>query len=141
MFNGFQKATTEEDITLGMNRIQISVHDEDSLIDCIEHALSGPQPPTALFCATDYYAIHAIRYLHTRGMRVPDDVSIVGIDDISISRFIIPSLTTVRIDREAMGLLGVELLQKIISMEECSSATLPHCDLIVRESTAPPKSF
>jgi DNA-binding LacI/PurR family transcriptional regulator len=140
-FSGFQKATTEEGITLGMNRIQISVHDEASLINCIEHALSGPQPPTALFCATDFYAIHAIRYLHTRGMHVPNDVSVVGIDDISVSRFIIPSLTTVRIDREAMGLLGVELLKKVISKEKCSSVTLPHCDLVVRESTAPPRSF
>jgi DNA-binding LacI/PurR family transcriptional regulator len=73
-------------------------------------------------------------------MHVPNDVSVVGIDDISVSRFIIPSLTTVRIDRESMGVLGVELLQKIINMEECSSITLPHCDLVVRESTAPPRS-
>ena len=140
-FSGFQKATMEEGITLGMNRIQISVHDDDSLTGCIEQALSGPKPPTALFCATDVYAIHAIRYLHMRGLRVPHDVSVVGVDDFSVSQFIIPSLTTVRIDRKEMVLLGVELLQKIINMEECGSVTLPHCDLVVRESTAPPKTF
>jgi LacI family transcriptional regulator len=140
-FSGFQKATTEKGITLGMNRIQISVHDEESLIGCIEQALSGSKPPTALFCATDVYAIHAIRYLHTRGMHVPNDISVVGVDDISVSRFIIPSLTTVSIDREAMAQLGVELLQKIVNMEECSSVTLPRCDLVVRESTAPLKTF
>jgi LacI family transcriptional regulator len=141
VFSGFQKATTEHGITLGVNRIQLSVHDETSLIDCIEHALVGPKPPTALFCATDFYAIHAIRYLHNRGIHVPNDISVVGIDDISVSQYTIPSLTTVKIDREAIAHLGAELLQKIINGEDCHSVTLPQCNLIVRESSGPPKKF
>lgn len=140
-FSGFQHATSEKGLTLSMNRIQINVYDEESLYSCIDHALEGQRPPTALFCATDFYAIHAIRYLHTKGMHVPNDISVISIDDIAVSKFIIPSLTTVRIDNEAMGLIGFELLQKLINNEECLSVNLPHCDLIVRESTAPPKKF
>ncbi len=138
-FSGFQKATTAHNITLSMNRIQISVQDEKSLYKCIDHALSGAQPPTALFCTTDSYAIHAIKYLHSKGINVPGDISVVGIDDINVSQFLIPALTTVRISKDSIGELGISLLKKILNGEECESITLPDCNLIERESTAPPR--
>ncbi len=138
-FSGFQRAATEHSLPLGMNRIQLNVYDEPSLYACIDDTLKGETIPTALFCVTDYYAIHAIRYLHSKGMQVPDDISVVGIDDIAVSKFIIPSLTTVHIDRELMGSYGFELMQKCINNEPCESICLPSCDLIVRESTAPPR--
>lgn len=138
-FSGFQRATTEHSLPLDMNRIQINVYDEESLYICIDEALKGECAPTALFCATDFYAIHAIRHLHSKGMRVPDDISVVGIDDIAVSKFIIPSLTTVRIDREAMGRYGFELMKRCLNNESRECISLPSSNLIVRESTAPPR--
>ncbi|NLW53465.1 MAG: LacI family transcriptional regulator, partial [Clostridiaceae bacterium] len=135
-FSGFQKATSQNNISLGTNRIQLEAHDEDSLQECINKALNGPSRPTALFCTTDYYAILAIRYLHSQGINVPDDISIISIDNLPISKFMTPSLTTVRIDREKIGTRGFELIQKLINQEECESIVIDSYDVIVRESVA-----
>lgn len=139
-FSGFQRATTENHLTLAMNRIQLNVYDELSLYACIDQALMGKTSPTALFCVTDYYAILAIRYLHSKGMKVPDDISVIGIDDIAVSKFIIPSLTTTSVDRIRIGSYGFELMQKCINNKSCESICLPPGNLIVRESTAPPRN-
>mgnify|MGYP001016907849 CR=1 FL=1 len=137
-FSGFQTATTEYDITLATNRIQFNVFDEDTLYQSLDAILSGSTQPTALFCATDYYAIHAIKHLNAKGIFVPNDISVIGIDDIEFSKYFIPSLTTVRIDRELMGRYGFELLQKLIQGEPCEKVRMPPAELIIRDSTAPP---
>lgn len=139
VFGGFQRATSEADIALSTNRIQLNVYDEDSLDLCINEALSGTQMPTAIFCATDFYAMRTLQNLHHKGIHVPDDISVIGIDDVISSKYLIPALTTMAVDRKEMGRLGIELLQKAINGEPCQSVTLPQCKLIVRESTAAPK--
>ena len=63
VFEGFRRATSGANIALSTKRIQLNVYDEDSLDSCIDEALSGPQLPTALFCATDFYAMRALRKL------------------------------------------------------------------------------
>ena len=138
-FGGFQRATTESGLQLSTDRIQLNVYDETSLTKCIDNVFRGAAKPTALFCAADCYAIHAIRHIHSLGMRVPEDVSIVGIDDIVISPYTIPSLTTIRVDRDRISELGLTLLKKQIAGEPCESVTLPLDELIVRESTAAPR--
>ncbi len=139
VFEGFRRATSEADIALSTNRIQLNVYNEEALGPCIDEALGGTHLPTALFCATDFYAMRALRRLYHRGLRVPDDLSVIGIDDVLSSKYLIPSLTTMSVDRQEMGRLGIELLQKAINGEPCQSVVLPQCKLVVRESTAPPK--
>ncbi len=139
VFEGFRRATSEADIALSTNRIQLNVYNEESLGPCIDEALGGAHLPTALFCATDFYAMRALRRLHHRGIRVPEDISVIGIDDVLSSKYLIPSLTTMAVDRQEMGRLGIELLQKAINGEPCQSVVLPQCKLIVRESTAEPR--
>jgi len=139
VFEGFRRATSEADIALSTNRIQLNVYNEEALGPCIDEALGGTHLPTALFCATDFYAMRALRRLYHRGLRVPDDLSVIGIDDVLSSKYLIPSLTTMSVDRQEMGRLGIELLQKGINGEPCQSVVLPQCKLVVRESTAPPK--
>ena len=138
VFSGFQCATAESDISLPLNRIQIGVYNEESLYASIDNILSGADIPTALFCATDSYAILAIHYLHRKGIRIPEDISVIGIDELIHSRFTIPSLTTVRIDRDLIGKIGSELLIRKIHGEECESVMVPAGELIIRESTALP---
>jgi DNA-binding LacI/PurR family transcriptional regulator len=139
VFEGFRRATSEADIALSTNRIQLNVYNEEALGPCIDEALGGTHLPTARFCATDSYAMRALRRLYHRGLRVPDDRSVIGIDDVLSSKYLIPSLTTMSVDRQEMGRLGIELLQKAINGEPCQSVVLPQCKLVVRESTAPPK--
>lgn len=65
---------------------------------------------TALFCANDMTAIGAMRALKEDGYRIPDDISIIGIDDIPTSQYMSPALTTVHIPIEELGNMTVKLL-------------------------------
>jgi DNA-binding LacI/PurR family transcriptional regulator len=68
------------------------------------------EPPTAVFAANDNMAIGAIDCLIRRGLRVPQDISVMGFDDISMAEHFIPALTTVHQDQVAMGIQAAELI-------------------------------
>jgi DNA-binding LacI/PurR family transcriptional regulator len=75
---------------------------------------------TAFFCATDVVALSVMQGLQSEGVRVPEDVSVIGIDDISIATHSRPPLTTIRIDRGELGRLGVQSLMRRIAEPEAS---------------------
>ena len=103
--------------------------------------LSRSPRMTALFCNVDFYAVQIISALHSIGYRVPDDISVVGFDDLDIAQMIHPQLTTVQINRSAMSQVAVERL--VARMEGDVSVPLSihvGARLIVRESTAAPSS-
>jgi LacI family transcriptional regulator len=103
--------------------------------------LSRTPRPTALFCNVDFYAAHIISALHTIGYRVPDDISVVGFDDLDIAQMIHPMLTTVQINRKAMSQLAVErLVGRIEGNQGAPLFIHVGARLIVRESTAPVSS-
>ncbi len=92
---------------------------------------------TAIFAYNDLSAIGALRALRDSGLRVPEDVSVIGFDDINSAAFQIPSLTTVRQPLDKMGALAAEiLLQRIHGGANPVEVTVEP-ELIVRESTAP----
>jgi LacI family transcriptional regulator len=94
---------------------------------------------TALVCYNDLSAIGAIRALKDHGLRVPDDVSIVGFDDILNAAYHNPSLTTIRQPLQQMGIVAARILLQRIRGEAAfpdSVAILP--ELVIRESTCPP---
>lgn len=134
--SGFQWAMTEAGLALYPNRFQIDVEDEDSTRSCVDQALAGPTRPTAIFCTVDVYAINAIRYLHTLGLRVPEDISVIGIDDVAVSRLVTPGLTTMRVDRRQMIEYGLQMLTSQMQTGHCESRTIDVPDLIIRQSTA-----
>lgn len=78
-----------------------------------------------------------MRYLRTRGLRVPEDISVVSIDDVLISQFVSPPLTTMHIDRREMIQCGIEMLEQLLAGHGCENRMLSAPRLIVRESTAP----
>lgn len=90
---------------------------------------------TALFVANDQMAMGALRALAEAGRKVPDDVSVVGFDDIPEASFSQPPLTTIRQDFAALGREAVRLLVGAIGGEEMSSALVPP-RLVARQSTA-----
>ncbi len=65
--------------------------------------LALPERPTAVFVAGDEMAIGAIEAIHEAGLRIPEDISVVGYDDIYMAQYITPKLTTVRQDTETIG--------------------------------------
>ena len=83
--------------------------DEDSAAKQMQAILQSGKMPTAVFCAADIYAIGAIRAVKHAGLRVPEDISIMGIDDILISSYIDPPLTTVCIDTNLLATRGCSM--------------------------------
>lgn len=104
--------------------------------------LARKKPFTALFAYNDISAIGAIRALQEAGLRVPQDVSVIGFDDIPGAAFNTPSLTTVRQPLSRMGQVAAQsLLERIEGKKEYPSEIAIEPELVVRESTAKaPKS-
>ncbi|KON83608.1 LacI family transcriptional regulator [Rossellomorea marisflavi] len=101
----------------------------------MKEALQGERLPTAFFIASDSMAIGAIRALHEAGYQVPEQVSIVGFNDIATSKFLQPSLTTVKVYTEFMGESAVELLlDQIQSKRELAKKVVVPNHLVKRES-------
>ncbi|MEO3752370.1 LacI family DNA-binding transcriptional regulator [Streptomyces sp. B6B3] len=109
-----------------------------ALLDAADR--DGTAPPDALLCLNDQLALGALRTLHERGLRVPEDVAVMGFDDVEGGRFSVPTLTTVSPDKQALAAVAVELLTARIA-ESGAPATppqervVPH-RLVIRESTA-----
>ena len=90
---------------------------------------------TAILCFNDVSAMGSIRALHDSGLRVPEDVSVLGFDDIQSASFHVPSLTTIRQPLREMGATGATALLRIISGEDVPSVLPIEPELIIREST------
>ncbi len=104
------------------------------------HALlSLAEPPTAIFASNDNMAVGALRVARERGLRVPEDLSIVGFDDAVISRIVSPALTTVRQPLEEMGRMAVSLLSRLIERQKVETLGIELATrLVLRNSTGPP---
>ena len=102
--------------------------------------LVGDDSITAVYCANDEMAFGLIRALHEHRIRVPQDVSVVGFDDIALSGYSSPPLTTVRQDFHQIGRELVRLVLAQLGTEKVprSGPVLIPTELIVRETTAPP---
>lgn len=93
--------------------------------------------PTALICSNDLTAIGAIKALLRAGIRVPQDISVVGADDIPFASMCHPPLTTVQIPRERLGALACEILQSMLKDKQPGREAVLDTTLVVRESTCP----
>jgi LacI family repressor for deo operon, udp, cdd, tsx, nupC, and nupG len=104
-----------------------------------DQLLSGASPCTGIFCFNDEMALGVVHAARQRGLRVPQDLSVVGFDDIRFAQYFDPPLTTIRQPMRELGEATVRLLLNILrgNVKDAVSVTLPHA-LIVRASTAAP---
>ncbi|MBX5459219.1 MAG: LacI family DNA-binding transcriptional regulator [Thermogemmatispora sp.] len=103
--------------------------------------LALPQPPTAIFAGSDLQAMGVYAALRAHGLRVPDDVSVVGFDDVPIATMVSPTLTTIRQPLAEMGRMATTMLLRLIAGEPLDSMRIELAtSLVVRESCAPPPS-
>ncbi|RZU41031.1 LacI family DNA-binding transcriptional regulator [Edaphobacter modestus] len=103
----------------------------------IRKLIKSGHPFTAVLCFNDVAAMGTIRALHEAGLRVPDDVSVLGFDDIQSAAYQVPSLTTIRQPLQKMGSAAAQLLLKKLAGEPIPEFILVAPELVVRESTAP----
>src|SRR5438874_6748405 len=105
-----------------------------------EQLLDLAERPTAIFAFNDNIAIGAIQAARARGLRVPEDLSVVGFDDVEPATIVTPALTTVRQPLAEMGRTGVSLLNRLLERQRFETLHVELATrLVVRESTAPPR--
>ncbi|MFH8661439.1 LacI family DNA-binding transcriptional regulator [Streptomyces afghaniensis] len=110
----------------------------EGAVAAAETALSGPGPrPTAVVCDDDQLAAGTYKAARRLGLRVPDDLSVTGLDDLALATAIDPELTTVRLDAELFGERGMAALLAVLEGREPEGGDIP-VRLVVRGSTAPP---
>lgn len=133
---GYKQALEKHGIPLDPDLI-VECHGHDDLaVDAYAKAFLDKEIPfSGVFCCNDLMAYGFMRALKVRGFRIPQDVSVIGVDD-TIGRLLTPSLTTIRIEAKSMGLLAADvLLEKIKDKtREARSILLPE-RLVIREST------
>lgn len=128
---------------LGENAVALVNHAESHYWDLGEvtaRLANGKNLPTAFVCANDRSALILIQALQDKGLRVPDDVSVVGFDDIAQAGANQPPLTTIQVCKERLGERAVELLEwRLGNPRHPRETAMIGTKLVVRESTAPPK--
>ncbi|MFI5964209.1 LacI family DNA-binding transcriptional regulator [Streptomyces asoensis] len=110
----------------------------DGALTAAATALGAPGPrPTAVVCDDDKLAAGAYKALRRLGLRVPDDISVTGLDDLTLATALDPELTTVRLDSELFGERGMQALLAVLEGRTPDGGDIP-VELVVRASTAPP---
>ncbi|WP_085000534.1 DNA-binding transcriptional regulator CytR [Cronobacter sakazakii] len=137
---GYVQALRRSGMTVDPHYIARGDFTYEAGANALEQLLNLPQPPTAIFCHSDVMALGALSMAKRRGFRVPDDLSIIGFDNIALAEFCDPPLTTVAqprfdIGREAMLLLLSQLNGHTVS----SGSRLLDCELLLRGTTRAPK--
>jgi LacI family transcriptional regulator len=103
--------------------------------------LDLPERPTAIFAFNDNVAVGTLRAAHERGVRVPDDLSVVGFDDSEQAPIVTPALTTVRQPLAEMGRMAVSLLSRLLDSQRLEALRVELATkLVIRDSTAPPRA-
>jgi DNA-binding LacI/PurR family transcriptional regulator len=117
-------------------------HTMEGGIACMEKLLELKTMPTAVMCSNDMTAIGVLHKLYRAGLRVPDDLSVIGFDDIHIAEVTIPPLTTVQMSRFELARAAVTALRAHVEQSQDSPAQREfdiQTELVVRESTGFPK--
>jgi LacI family transcriptional regulator/LacI family purine nucleotide synthesis repressor len=143
-WTGFRKALKdagvplrEEFCALASSPLASLLSSEAELHAIIER-LGGS--PTAWVCGNDRIAVALLNVLHGQGKRIPEDVSVVGFDDIDLAACVIPNLTTVHVDRESMGKLAIEKLLTSGEAGHVVSRSSLFTSIVIRKSAARPLS-
>lgn len=131
---GYCDVLTKHDLPVDESLIRPGDWGVDSGYQATQALLTLDQPPTAIFAANDLMALGAIYAVQDAGLRVPDDVALVGYDDRDFAEWIRPSLTTIRMPSYEMGQAAARLLLEQFAGEELEDATQVPGTLIIRQS-------
>jgi len=135
-YEGYRQALAEAGIRFRPDYHRQGPHGREKARTMALELLQLPEPPTAIFAASDTQAIGVLEACRDMGLRVPEDISVIGYDDIEVAEYL--ALTTIRQPLFASGVEGVELLLNSIAQTSDTSQqiTLP-VNLVVRATTGP----
>ena len=135
-FEGYLKAIRSSGIKLDQDLIKTGNFTEDSGYQAMSELLDLTKRPTAVFTGNDVIAYGAIKAIKDRGLKIPDDISIIGFDDDYLSRYLNPPLTTVAVPAEGLGSEAATLLMKMIEINSLikPQRKILHSHFFIRES-------
>jgi LacI family transcriptional regulator len=133
-FVGYKKALQELGIKVQPKLVKQGDFSSESGYKLTKELIDSKRHFSAIFAANDQTAYGAIKALHDHELRVPEDVSVVGFDDLPTSFYFTPALTTMRQPVEEVGVVCAESILNLLSGER-HNARLPPIELIVRQST------
>ena len=135
----FRAFMRERNLPLPRRYVQASENDLAGGFNAALALLSLPQPPTAIYAASDKLALGVLKAASVRGMRVPEQLSVVGFDDIPMAAYAVPSLTTVRQPSEQLARLAVDDVLELLGKPTTNSTKrIVQPELIQRDSCARP---
>ncbi|MEU7300037.1 LacI family DNA-binding transcriptional regulator [Streptomyces sp. NPDC007206] len=136
---GYRSALASAGLRHRAEYVRHAGSDEAAARRCTHELLDLPEPPTAVFVCSDRMALGVYEALAERGLRVPDDMSVVGFDDLPQARWAVPALTTVRQPLGEMAATALRLLVRMMHGERPEGTrTELSTRLVVRGSTAAP---
>jgi len=134
--DGFMDAMREAQLNVNPSWIRVGTFNYDSSLPEAELLLSNKRP-TAVFAANDNMALALMAVAHRKGMRVPEDISIVGCDDIPSARMTWPPLTTIRLPLANMAAQAADMLLNG-SPDDGAAGRFLEFDIVIRGSSGPP---
>lgn len=132
---GYQDALLDADIELDKTLISEGLYSPESGFDAMLPLLATPHRPTAVFVASDVVAFGVMTAIHDRGLAIPQDMAVVGFDDVPLAKHAYPPLTTVRMPTVEMGRRAGELLCDQIMGRAVEPRALLETELVVRASS------
>jgi DNA-binding LacI/PurR family transcriptional regulator len=134
--NGYERALEKHGLPIDRSLIALGDSWPEGGQVRMRQFLNLPQPPTAVFCFNDLTALGAIGAIQSAGLRVPQDISVVGFDDIALSSSLYPPLTSIAQDKERMAKLAVDMAHALATGQSVSERTILPGRLVVRASTS-----
>lgn len=133
----FRKTLRDEGLPVKEDWILLDSFSMESGRQLMQKLLEMSERPTAVCCVNDFTAIGAIKTAVDHGLKVPDDISIVGFDDIPLAHHVIPELTTVSQQAKELGRTAVKVLRQMMNKGKVKKLTSLEPQLVIRKSTAP----
>lgn len=134
-FQGYKRALETAGLPYDENLVRIGNYRYESGADAMKHFLDLPDRPTAIFSATDEMAIGAIHCIQDNGLKVPEDFSIISVDNSRMASMVRPQLSAVAQPMYDIGAVSMRLLTKLMKKEtvEHAKVVLPH-EVVMRQS-------
>lgn len=140
-FDGYRAALEAQGIAFDPDLVQQGDFYHESGFSGASALLDLPDPPSAIFASSDQMAFGVFEAVRRHGLRVPDDVSVVGFDDLPEARWSSPPLTTVRQPLAEMGMVAARTVLKLAQGEPVDTPRLELAtELLIRDSTARPRT-
>ncbi|HEY1212553.1 MAG TPA: LacI family DNA-binding transcriptional regulator [Bryobacteraceae bacterium] len=139
-YEGFCKMMAEAGLPVDQRLVKRANGKPEGAREAARQMLTGANMPSAIFCYNDMSALGVLFEASLHGIRVPEDMSVVGFDDIFFSSYLRPALTTVRQPMKDLGRRAMQLLLALLRNEEAERAVLVKGKLMVRGSTAEPRA-